>query len=122
MQDEGVDVEDRYYSRDEFMALSKAQKSKLIALREARGHFGRKKRKKMGDEKAKGTKPVDEDTVKKLFQKQEKKFSRKLAAVSEKMGSVDLTDDAEEEEASDAGPNRTNAALARQKGPLRRKK
>lgn len=108
LDQEGVEVEDRYYSNKEYSKLTAAQKSKLKALRETRGPKNKKQKK--------------QDPTSSTLKKMTKQISALTAAIASSMGI--RTEDAEaggQENDSAAGTetpatsNQNNAALTRQR-------
>ena len=101
MDQDDVEVEDRYYSNKEYSKLSSDQKAKLKALREACGRKGKKKQKK--------------DPTTSTMKKMTKQISALTAAIASSMGiATDGQDDNSSGTDTATGGNRNNSALTRQ--------
>ena len=98
----GKPVEDRYYTHKEFYALTPRQRTRLTAMRQARGHPGKSKKRKIADQADKSSKGDSNKFA--------KKFDRKLAAISKQIAAL-KSDDAEDakekkqDSEDDGGPN-----------------
>ena len=101
MDQDDVEVEDRYYSNKEYNKLSLDQKAKLKALREAHGRKSKKKQKK--------------DPTTSTMKKMTKQISALTAAIA---SSMEIAADSQDDNGSgtDAATsgNRNNTALTRQ--------
>ena len=101
MDQDDVEVEDRYYSNKEYSKLSSDQKAKLKALREARGGKGKKRQKK--------------DPTTSTMKKMTKQISALTAAIASSMGiATEGQDDNSSGIDTATGGNRNNSALTRQ--------
>jgi hypothetical protein len=125
----GDKVEDRYYTGDEYRAMSADEKNALFKTREARGHVpGAGKKKGAGGAGAgKGKKQAQQrGTGPKEFKKltrQVAKLAVTVAANSNATNNDDSDDDSSEDAAQDkrkGNKNRNNDALTRQKAPRKK--
>lgn len=105
-----VDVEDRYYTRQEYAKMSARERTKLYLLRKADGRTGPKKRKVGGS--SKGGNGLDAKAQKKL-----KKLSRTVAVLKKKVNKTAESSDESsvEQDDKDIKKNKKNKHLTRQK-------
>ncbi|KAI2507210.1 hypothetical protein MHU86_7167 [Fragilaria crotonensis] len=111
-------VEDRYYTKDEYNALTPEQKKELASKRLKRGHKPGAK-----DSKVKGSKGKDGNKTDKNKELIRKAVTRQVSQLAKQLGKAVVNDeataasddsDSSDDEKSKAG-NRSNPALSRQK-------
>jgi hypothetical protein len=111
--DDSSDVEDRFYPRPEFEALTDRQKEKLKKIRQARTDL--KKNKQKGP-KSKAKRSKQQIKKKKKWTRQVSAIAASVVKEMKKQDQQDGQEDIEEEEVptTGGGPNRNHQALTRQ--------